>query len=284
MTHETGTRTSPDGTTLLTRSWTPDRPLRALVVLVHGVHEHSGRYAYLASALMARGIGVRALDLRGHGQSDGPRGQVESFSDYLTDVAPLLAEVLAQADVPVFLMGHSMGGLVVASTVVEHGTDGLAGVILSSPALKVDSPALLRAVAPFVARWLPTLPVTKLDLGQLSRDPTVGRNYKADPLTIKRGVTARLGLEILTATEHVRQHPDAFDVPLYLFHGTADTLTDPDGTRWLAAHAASDDVTLAIHDGFYHETMNEPERDDVIGALADWLDARLGDAVGTPGS
>lgn len=278
MTHETGTRTSPDGTTLFTRSWTPDRPLRALVVLVHGVHEHSGRYAYLASVLLARGIGVRALDLRGHGQSDGPRGQVETFQDYVTDLAPFVEETLAGADVPVFLMGHSMGGLVVAATVVERGTAGLAGVILSSPALKVDSPALLRAAAPYVARWLPNMPVTKLDLGRLSRDPTVGRNYKADPLTIKRGVTARLGLEILTTSDRVRQHPEVFDGPLYLFHGTADTLTDPDGTRWLAEHAASDDVTLEIYDGFYHETMNEPERDDVIGALADWLDAHLGGA------
>lgn len=279
MTHETGTRTSPDGMTLFTRSWTPDRPLRGIVVLVHGVHEHSGRYAYLASALMARGIGVRTLDLRGHGQSDGPRGQVETFGDYVTDVSPFLEEILAEADVPVFLMGHSMGGLVVAATVVERGTKGLAGIVLSSPALQVNSPAPLRALAPFVARWLPDLPVTKLDLSRLSRDPTVGRAYREDPLTIKRGVTARLGLEILATTERVREHAQAFDVPLYLFHGTDDRLTDPDGTRWLAEHAATDDVTLTIYDGYYHETMNEPERDDVIGALADWLDAHLGDAI-----
>ena len=89
------------------------------------------------------------------------------------------------------------------------------------------------------------------------------------------GDDARLGLEILTATEQVRQRPDAFDVPLYLFHGTADTLTEPDGTRWLAEHAATDDVTLTIYDGYYHETMNEPERDDVIAALADWIDAKI---------
>ncbi len=277
MTHDTGTRTSPDGTTLFTRRWTPDRPTRAVVALVHGVHEHSGRYAYLASALMARGVAVRALDLRGHGQSDGQRGQVEAFDDYVTDVAPFVEEVLADADVPVFLMGHSMGGLVVAATVVERGTDGLAGVVLSSPALQVSAPALLRKAAPVVARWLPNTPVSRLDLSLLSRDPTVARSYREDPLTIKRGVTARLGLEILTATERVRQRPEAFDVPLYLFHGTADKLTEPDGTRWLAEHAATDDVTLKVYDGYYHETMNEPERDDVIAALADWIDRQIGD-------
>ena len=276
MTHDTGTRTSPDGTTLFTRSWTPDRPTRAVVALVHGVHEHSGRYAYLASALMARGVAVRALDLRGHGQSDGQRGQVESFGDYVMDVAPFVDEVVAEASVPVFLMGHSMGGLVVAATVVERGTGGLAGVVLSSPALQVSAPALLRKAAPVIARWLPDAPVSRLDLSLLSRDPTVARSYRDDALTIKRGVTARLGLEILLATERVRERPDAIDVPLYLFHGTADKLTEPDGTRWLAENAATDDVTLRIYDGYYHETMNEPERDDVIAGLADWIDGQIG--------
>ena len=283
MTHDTGTHTGSDGTTLFTRRWTPDRPTRAVVVLVHGVHEHSGRYAYLASALMARGVAVRALDLRGHGQSEGPRGQVESFGDYVADVGAFLDEVAAESPVPVFLMGHSMGGLVVAATVVERGTGGLAGVVLSSPALQVDAPPLLRRLAPVVARWFPDLPVTRVDLGHLSRDPTVARAYRDDPHTINRGVRARLGLEIVTTIERVREHPEAFDVPLYLFHGTQDRLTHPDGTRWLARHAPGD-VTLRIWDGLYHETLNEPERDDVIGALADWLDARIADSGTDPGS
>lgn len=275
MTHETGTFTAPDGTSLFTRGWTPDRPTRAVVVVVHGVHEHSGRYAYLASALMARGVAVRALDLRGHGQSEGPRGQVDGFGDYVADVTAFLDGVVAGAGAPVFLMGHSMGGLVVAATVVDRGTDGLAGVVLSSPALQVDAPAVLRRLAPLVARWFPDAPVTRVDLGHLSRDPTVARAYRDDPHTINQGVRARLGFEIVATIERVRQHAGAFDLPLYLFHGTQDRLTNPDGTRWLAEHAASDDVTLRIWDGLYHETLNEPERDEVIAALADWLDAHV---------
>ena len=275
MHHETGTRTAADGTALFTRRWTPDRPTRAVVVLVHGVHEHSGRYAYLASALMARGVAVRALDLRGHGQSEGPRGQVGSFDDYAADVRAVLDDVLAESDVPVFLMGHSMGGLVAAAVVVARGTDGLAGVVLSSPALRVPGPALLRRLAPYAARWAPNAALGRLDLSNLSHDPTVERNYRADPHTIKRAVTAHLGHEILAAADAVRERPDAFDAPLYLFHGTEDRLTDPDGSRWLAEHAASGDVTLRLWDGLYHETLNEPERDEVIAALADWLDARI---------
>ena len=279
MTHSTSTRRTPDGLTLFTRRWTPDRERRGVVVLVHGIHEHSGRYGYVASELMRRGLEVWSLDLRGHGESGGPRGQVESFGEYTDDVSAYLDAARAAADgLPVFLMGHSLGGLIVAATVVARGTEGLAGVALSSPALQIpaDTSPILQKLAPLVARIFPGLPTTRVDHSRISRDPVVVRNYETDPLVTHQGVRARLGNEILQATDHVREHPEAFDVPLYLFHGTADAITDPAGTRWLAEHAASDDVTLRLWDGLYHETMNEPERDEVIGALADWFEAHLG--------
>ena len=274
MTHETSTRTAPDGLTLFTRRWTPDLRRRGVVVLVHGVHEHSGRYGYVASELMRHGFEVRAIDLRGHGESEGPRGQVETFEDYVADVSAFLSDVLTEAGgVPVFLMGHSMGGLVVADTVVARGTDVLAGVVLSSAPLQVPqgTPAIKVTLAPLIARWLPNAPATRLNYDKLSRDPAVVRAYKSDPLVTKQGVRARLAYEMMKAFERVRNHPEAFDVPLYLFHGTADAVTDPEGTAWLAEHAASDDVTLHLYDGLFHETLNEPERDRVIGDLADWL-------------
>lgn len=277
MTHETGTLRTDDGLDLFLRRWTPDRQTIAALALLHGVHEHSGRYAYVASALMRRGIAVHAIDLRGHGQSPGPRGQVDQFDDYVGDAALLLDSVVqSEGDVPVFLMGHSMGGLVAAASVIDRGTDELAGLVLSSPALQFpdDTPALLKKLAPVVARYAPNLPVKRLDLRQLSRDPVVVRNYREDPLTTVQGVRARLAAEMLQAAERIRHRPEAFRLPLYLFHGTADGFTDPAGTQWLADHAPSDDVTLRLYDGLYHETLNEPERDRVIGDLADWLIAR----------
>ena len=280
MTHETGRFRSPDGLDLFTRRWTPDRPTRGVVVLIHGVHEHSRRYAYLASALMQHGLEVRALDMRGHGESPGDRARVEAFTDYIEDVSAFLDATIAEADgLPVFLMGHSMGGLIVAGTVVDRGTSGLSGVILSSPALQLpdETPALLQRLAPVIARWLPNVPVSRLDLSKISRDPTVVRAYREDPLTTKKAVRAHLGYEIVQTIDRVRAHPGAFDVPLYLFHGTADKITDPAGTEWLAEHAASGDVTLNLYDGLYHETLNEPERDDVIEDLVAWFLDRLGD-------
>lgn len=275
MTHETGTVETADGLSLFARRWTPDRPTRLVVALVHGVHEHSGRYAYLASALMARGVAVHAVDLRGHGQSPGERGQVQaSFSEYVRDAEALLASAGGAAGaLPLVLMGHSMGGLVAAQTVVERGADGLAGLVLSSPALSVRTPALLRAAAPHVARWFPDAPATRVDLAKLSHDPTVERSYREDPLTQVRGVRARLAYAVAQAMDEVREHPGAFNLPLYLFHGGADTVTDPAGTRWLAEHAPGD-VTLRVYDGLFHETLNETERDAVIGDLADWLEER----------
>ena len=275
MTHSIGSLISPDGTTLFTQRWVPDEQ-RAAVALVHGLHEHSGRYAYVASELMRRGIGVHAVDLRGHGRSRGPRGRVDGVDEFLDDLGAHLQEVRASiGDVPLFLMGHSMGGLVAASHVVRRGTAGLDGVILSSAPLAVpaDTPALLLRIAPVLSRWLPWLPVERIDLSKLSHDPAVERAYREDPLTTVQGMRARTAYAIVRAIRAVRDRPEAFDVPLYLFHGTADTTTDPAGSEWLAEHAASDDVTLRLWDGLYHETLNEVERDAVIEALADWIEA-----------
>ena len=276
--HETGSFVAPDGTRLFTRRWAPELTTPVLTLaLVHGVHEHSGRYAYVALQLIARGIETVALDLRGHGQSDGARHAVDRFDAYVDDVAAWLSSVRPDGR-PLVLMGHSMGGLVVARYASEHGTDGLAGVVLSSPALAVDAPAPLRALAPLLGRWLPDVPASRLDLDDLSRDPRVGRAYADDPLCTTRGVRARLGAELLAAQARVL--PERFGVPLYLFHGADDRITAPAGTRALAAAVPTS--TLRTYEGLRHETLNEPERDAVIADLADWLVALAGEPPGGP--
>ena len=273
MEHATGTLTAADGTELFTRTWQPDGPVRAAVVVVHGIHEHTGRYAYLASALMRAGIEVHALDLRGHGQSGGERAMVETFEEYVADLDLYLDHVRGVVgEVPLFLLGHSMGGLVVASYVVAEGTDGLAGVALFSPMLEyADQPAWLLKLAPILSKWAPRLPAGRVDLSLLSRDPVVARAYREDPLNHLGGGKARLGAEMHRMGQHVLAHPEAFDGPLYLVHGTADAITSHEATARFAGEVASDDVTLTLYEGYYHETFREPERDAVLGALADWL-------------
>ena len=268
LTHSTDTIAAPDGTALFLRRWAPDFGERGTAVLVHGVHEHSGRHAQFASALMARGVAVVAYDQRGHGKSEGARADVERFGDFVDDLGAVLDHVGGR---PV-LFGHSMGGLVAASYVVERGTEGLAGLALSSAALHTfPVPRLLERAAPYVARWRPRQVVTKLDLSKLSHDPAVERAYREDPLNTVSGLRARLAHEILLAARRVQAHPEAFTGPLYIMHGTADRITPVAGSEWLAAHAPSADATLRLVDGGFHELMKEPDRDAVIADAADWI-------------
>ena len=283
MHHSTATLAATDGTALFMRRWTPDFGATGAVLLVHGVHEHSGRHAQLAAALMASGLDVTAYDARGHGQSGGPRADVERFSDYLDDLDIALAHVRETAEgKPVVLFGHSMGGLVAASHVAERGAAGLAGLVLSSAALHTfPVPRLLEKAAPHVARWRPQMVVTKLDLSKLSHDPAVERAYREDPLNTVAGLGARLAHELLLASRRVQQHADAFTMPLLLIHGTADRITPPGGSRWLAEHAPSADVTLRLVEGGYHELMKEPDREVVIGEVVDWIAGHVAQAART---
>ncbi len=268
--HSTETLAAPDGTALFLRRWTPDFGGRGTAVIVHGVHEHSGRHAQLAAALMTRGVDVVAYDQRGHGESGGTRADVERFGDFVDDLGAVLAHVGGR---PV-LFGHSMGGLIAAATVVERGASGLAGLALSSAALHTfPVPRLLEKAAPYVARWRPLQVVTRLDLSKLSHDPAVERAYREDPLNTVSGIRARLAHEILGAARRVQAHPEAFTLPLFITHGTADRITPPAGSEWLAAHAPSADVTLRLVDGGFHELMKEPDRDVIIAETADWIAA-----------
>ncbi len=278
MQHDAGTLRTDDGLTLATRRWMPHDSPAAAVVIVHGLGDHSGRFAHVAAHLMLHDASVYALDLRGHGRSEGePRAYAESFDDYVGDLALFLRHVREDAAQPLFVLGHSLGGLLAARYVTAHGTGRLAGLVLSSAALQLpsDLAPLLRKAAGLLSRLAPTLPTRRIPTAYLSQDPGVVRGYEQDPLVETGGVRARVGHEMLQTIRLVREHAGAFTLPLYLFHGTADRITDPAGSRWLYEHAPSEDKTLRLYDGFYHETMNEPDRGRVLTDLTDWLSERV---------
>lgn len=280
MQHDAGTLPSPDGLTLATRRWLPHERPRASVLLVHGLGEHSGRYAHVAAHLLLHDYAVYAYDHRAHGRSEGePRAYVEAFDDHVRDLGAVLAWVRAETPGrPLFLFGHSMGGAVAALHIIEHGTEGLAGLVLSSAALRVPAglAPVLQKLAGTASRLAPRLPTTRLDPRDLSRDPAVVRAYREDPLVYTGGVRARVGHALLEAGRRIEAHPEAFTLPLLLLHGSADRITDPAGTRALYERAPSADKTLRLYDGLLHETFNEPERERVLTDLTDWLDARTG--------
>ncbi len=282
MQHDAGTFRTADGLTLATRRWMPhDRP-RAAVVVLHGLAEHSGRYAHVAAHLMLHDYAVYAFDLRGHGRSEGePRAYAESFDRYVDDIALYLSHVHDDTERPVFLLGHSLGGALAARTVIAHGADGLAGLILSSAALAIpdDLFPLLQKVVRTLSRLAPTLAMKRLDPTHLSKDPGVVRGYEQDPLVYTGGVRARVGAEVLRVTEEIHAHADAFTLPLYLFHGTEDRITDPEGSQRLHDRAPSADKAFHLYEGLRHETMNEPERQAVLDDLTAWLDAHTEDTL-----
>lgn len=268
--------TKARGTSRLYRqSWLPEASPRATILLVHGLGEHSSRYEHLAAHCTARGFAVHTLDHYGHGRSEGLRGHVERFSVYLDGLRALRDEVRARdAGLPLFLLGHSMGGLIAAAFLGEDQAS-FRGCVLSGPALRsdVEPSAIAMAVVRFISWLAPTVPLIGLDPSGVSRDPDVVRAYVQDPLVHHGKATARLIAELSGAMRATLAAAPGIELPLLIMHGDADPLTSPAGSRALYDTASSADKTLKLYPGLYHEIFNEPERDQVLGDMSAWLEA-----------
>lgn len=266
-----------DGLELFCRTWAPPSSARAVVVVVHGYAEHSGRYEHVARTFVAQGARVEAYDQRGYGRSEGRRAYVDSFDQYLADLEQVLERARTRTpDLPVFLFGHSMGGLVVLQYILEKEPD-LRGLLLSAPALRInpDLAPILRRLAQIIGWLFPTLPTTRSPEGAISRDPAVVEAAKNDPLNYHGRVPARTGAEMLRVGDSVRSRLDEIEIPFLVVHGTGDTLTSPEWSRRLYARAASVDKTIKLYEGLYHEPFNEPEQDEVLRDLGTWLADRV---------
>jgi len=274
--------TTDDGLRLFTRHWRPAGPSRAAVALVHGYAEHSGRYDHLAATFADLGVATYAFDLRGHGQSDGRRAYVDHFDRYLDDLGLFLDAVRGEAPGPLFLFGHSMGGLISLSFVLNREPE-LQGLLLNAPALQVnpDLAPLLRRFARFLGWIAPTVPTVRSPQGAISRDPDVVADAEADPLSYHGRIPARTGAELLRVGEEIQQRLAELTTPFLVLHGTGDQLATPTWSRRLYERAAVDDKTIHLYDGLYHETFNEPEQDQVLRDLRDWLAAHLPNAAPT---
>ncbi|WP_035467409.1 alpha/beta hydrolase [Burkholderia sp. WSM2232] len=275
--------------------WPTGEAPRATVALIHGLAEHAGRYAPLAARLNAAGIELLAVDLRGHGEAPGKRAYVERFDDYLLDAQALLdaaAQNHSHTQVPLFLMGHSMGGAVAALHTIEQAAsagDGrgepgsrikLSGLILSSPALAPgrDVPGWMLRLSQVISRLWPNFPAMKIDAALLSRVQSVVDANRSDPLVHHGPIPARTGAELLLAMARIERGRAQLRVPLLVYHGTADKLTEPQGSQAFGQHAGSPDKTLRLYEGSFHETMNDQDRDRVIGDLIEWIDQHLSPA------
>jgi alpha-beta hydrolase superfamily lysophospholipase len=261
------------GAELFAQCWLPAPSPRGLVVLVHGFGEHSDRYSNLVTALINGGYAIYAFDQRGHGRSPGKRGHTDRFSDFIEDVQQVVSR--SQADhpnLPLFLFGHSVGGLVVLQYALLH-PQGLAGVIASAPLLaKPNISPLVLTIAGLLSRFAPTFALdTRLDPTTISRDPAEVQRYKSDPLVHSK-TSARAGAEGMAALEWVQAHASELRVPLLLYHGAGDTLVPIKGSRSFFANAGSADKTFRELPGVFHESHNDLEREALFQIIVAWLD------------
>jgi acylglycerol lipase len=264
----TSSTAAADGTPLLVRRWSSAGNVWAHILVVHGLAEHSGRYERTGRLLADAGIDVTAFDLRGHGGSGGPRGDVARWTDYLDDIAARLAAVRAAADCrPVVLFAHSYGGLISTDYVLSgRPTPDL--LALSAPALDDGLPRWQHIVVPLLARLWPTLAFRNAwSPDVLSRDPEVGRFAQLDPGSPDRA-TIRLGAFGFDAQQRVRATLSRLAVPTLLFHGSDDRLVPPTATEPFAQLAG---VTRRVYPGLRHETLNEPEGPQVVADLIAWI-------------
>jgi alpha-beta hydrolase superfamily lysophospholipase len=269
--HTQGFFPGKGGVSLFEQAWRPAQGQpRATFVIMHGLLDHSSRYEELARTLVANGIAVHAFDLRGHGRSAGVRVAVDSFGDYVDDLAMFTERVRHQEnDVPVFVMGHSMGGAIVTLYVLDK-KPRLAGVVLSGPALHANVDGAKIAGTKAVAALSPNAGVFKLDIDKFSRDPKVVADCKKDPLVYTEGAPARTAKELLNALDTIDERMDEVFVPLLILHGEDDEITDPNGSRALYDRTRSADRTLRIYPKLVHDLVHEPEKGRVLTDINEW--------------
>lgn len=273
------TITARDGTELHSRYWAPNggNP-RALVVIVHGLKDHSARYHQVASLLAAGGYGVYAFDLRGHGRSAGPRVAPRAWLDYVDDVDQVLGSIeVREQGQKIFLFGHSMGGAIAALAAIRHRPQ-VAGLILSAPALVVDEPPLALAATRVLATLAPRAPALELDNRDFSSDPTNAKLMAADPLISQPAAPARTAAGLLGGIRAIWAEASALTMPILALHGTRDKLTASAGSRALLRVAPSRDKTLRIYEAFAHDLLHEREATRVENDILMWLDAHTGGA------
>jgi lysophospholipase len=276
MQHGTGSLIGLDNTPLFTQHWLPDDPPRAVVLIAHGLSEHSGRYEHVARYFVQHGYAVYALDHRGHGRSGAPRLVAERFEDFVDDLRTCFEQVCAaQPGLPVFLYGHSMGSLISLLFASRYQGD-LAGLITTGTALRLmGTNGATISVVKGLGRLAPHAPLIPLDPRGISRDPAVVQRYRDDPLVYHGWVPAGMAAELQRAAEACIRALPALHIPYLALHGSADPICRPAGAAIIREQCGAPDTTVKVYQGLRHEVHNEPEQGQVLRDMAEWLDAHL---------
>jgi alpha-beta hydrolase superfamily lysophospholipase len=266
--------TSSDGFKLHIKNWLI-KDAKASLLLVHGLGEHSARYEHVAQALNSSGINVYSFDLKGHGLSEGPRAFVRDISEFRLDLETIYQQI--PKGVPLFMLGHSMGGLIITDYLLESPKTNLKGVILTGPALEAGEDInAFKKVLIKILNWIsPNIRTVKLDPKSISSDKGEVKKYINDPLIFHEAGKAGMGVALLSAMAIVKPKFNSFDYPVLIMHGGADKITNITGSKRLYAKSPSEDKEIKIWDKGFHEIFNETNKSEVIAHMTSWLSARV---------
>jgi acylglycerol lipase len=272
---EESTFKNKDGLNIFTRSWHPVGKTRGLVFIVHGFNAHSGYYSWVADRFTENSLAVYVLDLQGRGRSDGERFFVKKFDDYVSDVASFIQLTkLKEPDLPVFLLGHSAGGVVSCLYTIEH-QDELSGLICESFAFQVPAPDFALAVFKGLEHVAPHAHILRLKNENFSRDPKAVEAMNNDPLIAHETQPTQTLAEMVRADEKLKNGFQLISLPVLILHGTSDKAARASGSQFFYDNVGSDDKTLKLYDGGYHDLLNDIIRDEVMAGILGWIDDRI---------
>jgi alpha-beta hydrolase superfamily lysophospholipase len=254
--------------------WLPENEPRKILLLCHGLNEHSGRYQHLAEYFTGKGYGIYGFDHIGHGKSDGTRSYVEDFSTFNDPILIILDKIrISYPDAPVYLVGHSMGGLIAAKFLIDY-QEKISGAILSGALVSVPDYVsdLTIKIGEILSKTLPKLRLIGIDKSALSKDPQVVDDYINDPLVYNGKSTARISSVINDGINYVAEKGAGISLPIMILHGGEDQICNPEWATYLHNLASSQQNQLIIYDGLFHEIYNEPEQETVFNDILNWLE------------
>jgi len=263
------------GIKLFVRSWRPATPPRAVVAICPGFNAHSGMYQWAAEQFVAIGYAVYALDLRGRGNSDGERFYVGDIADYVNDLSALIRLAKSREQgLPLFLLGHSAGGVVACAYALDHQAN-LAGLISESFAYRVPAPAFALTILNWLGGVAPHLGVLKLKNRDFSRDPAVVQAMNSDPLIANENQPAGTIAALIRAGQRLTREFSRITLPVLILHGTADKATVPAGSQFFFDTAGSKDKTIKFYDGHFHDLLNDVGKEGVMADIKGWIEKHL---------
>ncbi len=263
------------GLKIFLRSWRPEAKPRGVIVISHGFNSHSGQYAWTAQQLVSKGFAVYAADLRGRGKSEGERFFVQKVGDYLGDVGLAVKAAKArEPGLPVFMLGHSAGGVIACTYALEHQSE-LAGLICESFAFRVPAPDFALDTLSWIGSWAPRLGVLKLKNQDFTRDAAALAVLNADPLIANETQPATTLRALWTADKRLKADFPKITLPVLIIHGSQDKATVPAGSQFFHQTAGSKDKTLTIYEGHFHDLLADTGKEGVMADIQAWIDKRV---------